>query len=78
MPAKGYTASELAELTKKTRHAVESWLSTHGIKPLSYEAIYPADTLELLLASKRGRPPKDKPEVPAKAELAKPANKPNK
>jgi hypothetical protein len=61
MPAKGYTASELAELTNKTRHAVEAWLSTHGIKPLSYEAIYPADTLEKLLASRRGRPPK-KPE----------------
>jgi hypothetical protein len=65
MPAKGYTASELAELTKKTRHAVESWLSTHGIKPLSYEAIYPAETLEQLLASKRGRPAKPKNAEPS-------------
>jgi hypothetical protein len=63
MPAKGYTVSELAKLTNKTRHAVESWLSTHSIKPLSYEAIYPPDTLDLLLASKRGRPAK-KPEEP--------------
>lgn len=60
MPAKGYTVSELAELTKKNRHAVESWLSTHGIKPLSYEAIYPADTLDKIKAAKRGRPPKAK------------------
>jgi hypothetical protein len=70
MPAKGYTVSELAELTKKTRHAVESWLSTHGIKPLSYEAIYPADTLDQLIASKRGRPRK-KPEVPDTAKKPK-------
>jgi hypothetical protein len=62
--ADGYTASQLAELTGKTRHAIEQWLSSHGIKPLSYEAIYPADTLEQLLASKRGRPAK-KPKDPA-------------
>ena len=58
MPAEGYTASELAEKTKRTRHAVESWLSLHKIKPLSYEAIYPLDTLDKLKAAKRGRPKK--------------------
>jgi hypothetical protein len=58
MPAEGYTVSELAEKTGKTRHAVESWLSDHGIKPLSYEAIYPPDTLNMLLAARRGRPKK--------------------
>jgi hypothetical protein len=58
MPAEGYTVSELAELTNKSRHAVESWLSTHKIKPLSYEAIYPPDTLDKIKDAKRGRPPK--------------------
>jgi hypothetical protein len=58
MPAMGYTVSELAELTGKTRHAVESWLSDHKIKPLSYEAIYPPDTLDKIREVKRGRPRK--------------------
>jgi hypothetical protein len=62
MPAKdGYTVTELMEKSKKSRGAVESFISRHRIKPLSYEAIYPADTLEQLLASKRGRPSKPKP-----------------
>jgi len=62
MPAKGYTVSELAEKSNKTRHAVEQWLSSHGIKPLSYEAIYPAEVLEPLKQAKRGRPKKPAPE----------------
>jgi hypothetical protein len=59
----GYSASQLAELTSKTRHAIEQWLSSHGIKPLS-EALYPPDTLEKIRKSSRGRPPKAKPEAP--------------
>jgi hypothetical protein len=57
----GYTASQLAELTGKNRHAIESWLSNHKIKPLSYEALYPLDTLKKIREAKRGRPPKPKP-----------------
>jgi hypothetical protein len=53
----GYTASQLAALTGKTRHAVESWLSNHKVKPLS-EAIYPPDTLDRIREARRGRPPK--------------------
>jgi hypothetical protein len=56
----GYTASQLAELTRKTRHAIESWLSLHKIKPLS-EAVYPLDTLDKIQEAKRGRPSKPKP-----------------
>jgi len=58
MPAIGYTVSELMEKSGKTRSAVESWLSIHKIKPLSYEAIYPPDILDRLIAAKRGRPKK--------------------
>jgi len=57
----GYTATQLAELTNKNRHAVESWLSYHKIKPLSYEALYPVETLERLKTAKVGRPKKPKP-----------------
>jgi len=63
MPEKGYTVSELAQKTKKNRHAVEAWLSLHKIKPLSYEAIYPPETLDLLINAKRGRPRKDAPDT---------------
>jgi hypothetical protein len=61
----GYTASQLADLTGKTRHAIESWLSLHKIKPLS-EALYPPDTLDKLREAKRGRPPKAQSEAPDK------------
>jgi len=66
MPANGYTVSELMQKTGKTRSAVESWLSLHKIKPLSYEAIYPSETLTLLKNAKRGRPAKN-PVDPKKA-----------
>jgi hypothetical protein len=54
----GYTVTELMEKSKKKRGAVESFISRHGIKPLSYEARYPTDTLEKLLKAKVGRPSK--------------------
>jgi hypothetical protein len=56
----GYTTSQLAKLTRKTRHAIESWLSLHKIKPLS-EAVYPLDTLDRIREASRGRPKKPKP-----------------
>ena len=65
MPTEGYTVSELMEKTGKSRSAVESWLSLHKIKPLSYEAIYPLDTLDKLKEAKRGRPKKAKAPEPA-------------
>ncbi|MDR0760895.1 MAG: hypothetical protein LBF74_12450 [Treponema sp.] len=65
-----YTVTELMKKSKKSRGAVESFISRHGIKPLSYEAIYPSDILELLFASKRGRSAK-KPKTPEQAEAPK-------
>ena len=58
MLIEGYTATELAEKTNRTRHAVECWLSLYKIKPLINEVLYPLDTLDKLLAAKRGRPRK--------------------
>ena len=63
MTIKGYTASELAEKTGKTRHAVESWLSLHKIKPILNEVLYPPDTLDKIKSAKRGRPRKSKPDT---------------
>ena len=54
----GYTTSQLAKLSKKTRHAVEAWLSYNEIKPVINELLYPPDTLEKLLKAKVGRPAK--------------------
>jgi hypothetical protein len=73
MPVSGYTVSELAEKTGKTISAIQSWLSIHKIKPLSYEAIYPPETLESLLKAKRGRPPKQPSQTETPQE---PANRP--
>ena len=58
MPVEGYTVSELMEKSGKSRSAIESWLSIHKIKPLSYEARYPVEVLEQLKKAKRGRPKK--------------------
>jgi len=62
MPAIGYTVSELIQLTGKSRGAIQSFFSIHNIKPLSYEAIYPPEVLDMLKNAKRGRPTKPKPE----------------
>jgi hypothetical protein len=56
----GYTVSELAKLTGKNRHTVETWLSYHQIKPLNSELLYPPDTLDKLREAKVGRPKKPK------------------
>jgi hypothetical protein len=54
--------AQLAELTGKTRHAIESWLSLHKIRPLS-EALYPPYALVKIQEASRGRP--KKPNEPA-------------
>jgi len=58
MPATGYTVTELMQLTGKSRGAIKSLLANHDIKPLSYEAIYPTEALEVITNAKRGRPTK--------------------
>jgi hypothetical protein len=63
MTLTGYTVSELAKLTGKNHHTVETWLSYHQIKPLNSELLYPPEILDMLQNAKRGRPPK-KPKDP--------------
>ena len=55
----GYTVSGLMELLGKNESAVREALSTHGIKPVIREFVYPLESLEILKnAPQRGRPKK--------------------
>ena len=58
MTIEGITISEMAKTLKLKRHAVEQRLIAAGIKPLTYEALYPLDALEKIKDVKRGRPKK--------------------
>ena len=61
----GYTVSELMKESGKSRSAVESWISRHKVKPVSYEARYPEEILVELKKTTRGRP--KKPGTPQQA-----------
>ena len=63
MDTEGYTVTQLMEKTGKSRSAIMSILSRYQIKPLSYEARYPPETVETIMQAKVGRPPKTKPET---------------
>jgi IS30 family transposase len=54
----GITISEMAKELNAPRHTIETRLIRAGIKPITYEALYPSDTLEKIKNAKRGRPPK--------------------
>jgi hypothetical protein len=60
MTITGITVSELMEKTGKTRHAIESLISRHKIKPVIGEFLYPPETLGLIQNASRGRPRKPK------------------
>jgi hypothetical protein len=62
MAKEGITVSEMVEATGLRKNTIEVRIHRLGIKPLSYEALYPSDTLEKIRAAKRGRPPKAKPD----------------
>jgi hypothetical protein len=65
MPKEGITISELMDATGLRRNTIEVRLHRLGIKPLSYEAIYPPDTLDKIQAiTGPGRPKKPKPQEP--------------
>jgi len=62
MTVTGVTISEIVQKTKKSRHAVEAWLSRHNIKPIIGEFLYPPETLNAIQnAPGKGRPRKPKP-----------------
>jgi predicted ArsR family transcriptional regulator len=63
----GMTISEMAEKLKIPRDTVKRRLLRAGRKPFSQEALYTEDDFEAIkVVPGRGRPPKAKPEAPAK------------
>ena len=60
----GVTVTEMMEKSKKSRSAVEMWLSRHPYEPIIKELLYPEEALVKLLESKIGRPTK-KPDIEA-------------
>jgi transcriptional regulator len=68
MEANGYTAKEMAKILKITYDNVRKRIEKAGIKPITKDAIYPADTLEKIRnVAPVGRPPKAKPDPAKKA-----------
>jgi hypothetical protein len=62
MAKEGITVSEMVEATGLRKNTIEVRIHRLGVKPLSYEALYPPDTLEKIKEVKRGRPTKPKPD----------------
>jgi hypothetical protein len=58
MTNEGITISEMVKATGLRKNTIEVRLHRLGIKPLSYEARYPIDSLEKIKAVKMGRPSK--------------------
>jgi hypothetical protein len=58
MTKDGITISEMVEATGLRKNTIEVRIHRLGIKPLTYEALYPPDTLEKIREAKRGRPKK--------------------
>jgi transcriptional regulator with XRE-family HTH domain len=67
MPPKGWTLDDLAKELGIEKNAVAQLIHVKGIDPIFRGAIYPPDTLDRIREAPMGRPPKTKPEEPAKA-----------
>jgi hypothetical protein len=74
MTVKGFTIKEMADKIGISYEAAQKRIERAGIKPLLKEDLYPESTLEAIRnVPSRGRPPKARPEEPAK-----PVKKPKK
>jgi hypothetical protein len=62
----GMTVSELAKALGISLDATRKRIETAGIQPITREAVYDPDVLEILRDVRMGRPPKEKPEDPTK------------
>jgi hypothetical protein len=71
MEAKGWTINEMSLELGIPPNTVKQRVFQAGIKPITREAIYPPDTLDRIREAPMGRPPKAKPEAPAKAKKGK-------
>jgi predicted transcriptional regulator len=69
---KGMTIDEIAETLNITPKTAHKRLERAGIKPVSYKALYDPSAVEVIkVVDKGGRPPKAKPETPAKGRKSK-------
>ena len=59
MAEKGITVSEMVKATGLRKNTIEVRIHRLGIKPISYEARYPDNTLERIQNVKRGGPKKE-------------------
>jgi hypothetical protein len=58
----GLTIDEMCEALDLPFKTVAARIQRAGIKPISRQAIYPQETLDIIRDVKMGRPPKSKPE----------------
>jgi hypothetical protein len=58
----GLTINEMCEVLNLPFKTVEARIQRAGIKPITRQAIYPPETLEIIKKAKMGRPPKPKPD----------------
>jgi hypothetical protein len=66
----GLTINEMCEALKLPFKTVEARIQRSGIKPITRQAIYPPETLEIIKNIKMGRPSKAKPEAQDKPKKA--------
>jgi hypothetical protein len=70
----GLTIDEMCKALNLPFKTVEARIQRAGIKPISRQAIYPQETLDIIRDVKMGRPPKQpEPEKPVSRGKAKPA-----
>jgi hypothetical protein len=56
----GLTINEMCEALGLPFKTVEARIQRAGIKPITRQAVYPSDTLDIIKNIKMGRPPKNK------------------
>jgi hypothetical protein len=56
----GLTINEMCEALNLPFKTVEARIQRAGIKPITRQAVYPPETLEIIRDIKMGRPPKNK------------------
>jgi transcriptional regulator with XRE-family HTH domain len=67
METKGWTLEELADKLGLSKNTTQQRIKRAKIEPIFRGSLYPPDTLDRIQEAPMGRPPKAKPEAPAKA-----------
>jgi transcriptional regulator with XRE-family HTH domain len=67
MEAKGWTLEELSKKLGLSKNTLQQRIQRANIEPVFRGSLYPLDTLDRIRDAPMGRPPKAKPDDPAKA-----------